>query len=385
MLKTLTAHTAEIDDCEAAVAEILDQLDLENNLLSHSAAILSCYSEFIDTGVVRSLCDKLPFPVIGTTTLATAVTGDLGQLLLGIMVLTSDDIFFSAALTDNLEHELEATVAAAYEKARRQLEGKPELILTAAPLLFHQAGDLYVEILDKVSGGVPNFGAITVDHTSDYRYASVLYNGEAYRKSLAVLLLSGNVSPKFHLATISEKKILKQTAVITDSEGNILKEVNGLPLAAYLETLGLASDGKVSKGLNSIPFVLDYNDGSEPIVRAMFAITDEGYAVCGGLMPVGSTIAIGAIDREDVLSTSIKTVNRALPEGENALLMYSCIGRNMALGIDNTAGMRSVNETVRDRIPFLLCYSGGEICPVGHRDGLSSNRFHNDTFIACTL
>ena len=56
MITTLTAFTHEIDDAAEATAEILAQLDLEHNLKQNSVGILTCYSEFVESGVVQNLC-----------------------------------------------------------------------------------------------------------------------------------------------------------------------------------------------------------------------------------------------------------------------------------------------------------------------------------------
>lgn len=385
MLKALTAHTFEIDDTELAVSEILDKLGIEENLSANSVGIITCYSEFIDSGVVSELCDKLPFPVIGTTTLGAAVGGAYGQLMLGILVLTGDDVSFSATITDPIDEDFSGPIERSYEQALGLLAGEPKLIIALAPLIFHYAGDQYVEILGTLSGGAPVFGTISVDHTSDYSECQVFMGDNFRNDSLAILLVSGNIDPKFYVTTVSESKILKQTAVITGAEGNILKEVNEMPLASYLETRGLATGGQISPGVNAIPFFIDYGDGGAPVSRALFAITPDGHGVCGGIMPVGANISVGAMDRQDILDTTNSTLLRALAEGKpNALIMFSCVGRNIALGVDTLAELSSAEDTLKNATPFLLAYSGGEICP--DATGCETiNRFHNNTFVALAL
>jgi hypothetical protein len=46
MVKAFTAYTQEVDDKEAAVAEILGKIDLKK-LGKKSVGIVTCYSEFI--------------------------------------------------------------------------------------------------------------------------------------------------------------------------------------------------------------------------------------------------------------------------------------------------------------------------------------------------
>ncbi|ULQ59833.1 FIST C-terminal domain-containing protein [Brucepastera parasyntrophica] len=152
-----------------------------------------------------------------------------------------------------------------------------------------------------------------------------------------------------------------------------------------MQSLGLMTDYGV-EGTNAIPFVIDYNDGTKPIARAIYAITTEGYAACGGEMPVNATLAIGSIDYEDVIGTTTETVETVLhTDKKEGLLIFSCLARNLALGADALAEMETVSEKIQSSVPYHFSYSGGEICPVYTEDGNLVNRFHNNTFIACVF
>ena len=65
MIKALTAYTSEVDDVEAAVSEILEQLKPGFGLLKNSIGILACYADFVSSGAVRKICAALPFDVVG--------------------------------------------------------------------------------------------------------------------------------------------------------------------------------------------------------------------------------------------------------------------------------------------------------------------------------
>lgn len=384
MIKTLTAYTEEIDDVQAAVDAVLEQLDLENNLCKNAAGIMTCYAEFIESGVVEALCERLPFAVVGCTTFGNSVHGNCGQLMLSLMVLTSDDVSFSCSVSDSIKDSLEP-LAGGYARACDALADEPVMAFCMAPLIYSVGGDQIVAILDEVTGGLPIFGTLAVDHTDDYREAQTIYNGEAFRESAVLLLLSGNVEPTYFIASISPEKILKQEAIITKSQENLLLEVNNMSVLSYLQSIGLARDGWV-EGVNSIPFIVNYNDGTEPVARAIFALTPEGYAVCGGAMKEGATLAVGLISYQDVIATALYTADKALENGKrNGLLLFSCLIRNMALGIETLAEMEAIHENISKRIPYQMAYSGGEICPVYGRDGKPVNRFHNDTIVACLL
>lgn len=384
MVRAFTAYTNEIDDEEIAVSEILEQIDI-TKLGKNSVGILTCYYEFIDTGVVKALSDKLPFDVIGCTTMGNAANGKYGHLALTLMVLTGDDVEFSAAVSVSLSDEQEIPLRNMYAAAAAKHEAKPAFIIAFMPLMYNIGGEVFLNILDDVSN-LPIFGTLAVDNTKDYHESKVFYNGETYVDSLSMVIVSGNVAPKFLIASLSDDKSLKQKAIITDSELNILKEVNGIPVVQYMQSLGLVNNGHI-EGPSTIPFIVDFNDGTKPVIRAIFAQTPEGYAVCGGVMPIKSTLSIGSLDYNDVMDTTCKIMQEIFEyrQAGSALLLFSCVGRNYALGVKTTDEMEKVIDTLGESIPYQLTYSGGEICPLYDSDGKLKNRFHNDTIIACLM
>jgi hypothetical protein len=133
------------------------------------------------------------------------------------------------------------------------------------------------------------------------------------------------------LAPFPREKIKKQKAIITKAEGNILMELNDMPLSRYLEHSGLM-DAWVATV--SFPLVIDYNDGTKPVLLSS---------------------------------------------------CFSCLTRYPVLGMDTSAELEQVGPSIHNST-YQFCYSGGEICPVyvEKNKGLV-NRFHNCTLIACVL
>jgi hypothetical protein len=390
MIKAITAYTNEVDDVETAVSEILGQLRLDGGLLKNSVGLLICYAEFITSEAVRGICSALPFEALGSTTLGNATVGSGGRILLTLMVLTSDDVSFHVGLTAPLAGEDENALASAYSEAASAINGKPSLMLCFAPLLMNLSGDFFANAFSKISGGVPLFGMLSVDHNSDYHESSVILNGEAYLDRAAFVLLEGDVRPKFFIGSISSKKIFRQKGVVTASRGNQLQSVNNMPAVDYLLTLGLTkNDDGIISGINSFPFIVDYNDGSDPVVRATFYETPEGYVVCGGDMPVGATLSVGSIDADEVLSTAAEAAEAAVSSGKpDCLIIFSCVGRYFTMAYDPMGEIERIQHILGGTgIPYSIAYSGGELCPVpaSNGDGDIANRGHNDTLIICSL
>jgi hypothetical protein len=389
----LTACTGEIDDAASAVSEILGQLDIEGNLLKNSAGILTCYAEFIESGVVAELCRALPFEIVGSTTIASAVPGARGNMLLTLVVLTSDDVSFSVGLSGPLSSSGdESPLKEGYDAAVAKAGRPPSLMLSFAPLIMDVSCDFLVEALTRISGGVPNFGMVSVDHNRDYGESQVVFCGQAYADRYALLLVAGDISPNFYTSSISVERVFREKCQVTASKGNLIQMVDGMPVSDYLrKTIGLeVGDDGMIVGINTFSFIMDYNDGTKAVVRSVFAQTPEGYAVCGGDIPEGVTMSVGSIDADGVLSSAEELISSVVEREPNpsCLLMFSCVGRYFYLGYDDMAEMEKVGRFVEGTgIPYMLAYTGGEICPVYTKeaDGAVANRSHNVTLVICAL
>jgi hypothetical protein len=387
MITIIKAHTSEIDDIETAVSDITSQLAAGQSLLKHSIGLVSCFADFIGSGVVDALAKKLPFEIAGTTTLAASTNGVQGEMILILTVLTSDDEEFCTGITEPVLTEDPEVLKRAYKQAAGIRTEKPALMLSFAPLLMNVGGDFFVDSFSDITGNVPNFGTLAVDHNSDYHEAHTILNGEAFRDRYVFILVYGNIKPRFFIGGIAEEKAFRDKGVVTASAGNQLQGVNGVTVADYLTGLGLNKDenGAII-GINSFPFILDYGDGTQPVIRVMFAITPDGSAVCGGNVPVGATLTVGSINAEEVLTTTERVLKTALQaEENNAMLIFSCVGRYFAQGFNTTAEMEKTEEILGGVLPFHLCYSGTELCPVYGKDGILKNRSHNDTMVICVL
>ncbi|MDR3277858.1 MAG: FIST C-terminal domain-containing protein [Oscillospiraceae bacterium] len=382
MIKMQNAYTNEIDDPEIAVAEILGQLDLGGGLLKNSVAVIACHYEYAETGVVAALGAALPFDLVGCTTIGSAVNGHCGTEQLSVLVLTSDDIAFAASFSEPLSvGNVEKPVVDAYARALEKLGGEPSLILAFGPITTDLSGEFMLKCLDRESGGTPVFGTLSNDTSPTYEDARVICNGEVHQHKVALILLRGALSPRFHVTAVSEKNIQQQTAVVTESDGYMLKKINGLPLTEYLASIGVTTSGLAA--VSTLPLLVDYKDGAKPVARSMYAITEDG-ALCGGEMPVGTEIAFAEVDYNSVMETAELTLRQALADvaenGANGIIAIPCFSRSLVISPNSGAEMEKSIELMGDAVPFALIYSGGELCPVYNREGGLVNRFHNLTY-----
>ena len=385
MMKTMTAFTTELDDVELAIEELASQLKIEGNLLKNTIGIAACHYEFVLSDTYQAICGAFPFDIVGTISSTQSIHGEFGTLALALMVLTSDDVEFEKVLTPSLMSEPGQVIADTYKAAVRA--EKPALVLTFGPFMPQNSGDEYVNVLTAASGGVPFFGTLAVDDTLDFSNCFLLADCGYHRDRMAMVLVYGNIHPKFFVANISESRILEKSALVTKSAGPVLMEVNERPVIDYLEDLGLVEASETQYAMTSLPFLLDYNDGTPKVSKIFVMLTPEKYALCAGSMPEGSTLYMATTDTKDIMLTTGQAIDSIMDSlsGASALLVYSCIGRSMTLGADQFKEMELLDQRIGGKLPFLMANSGGEICPTQVSENNAINRFHNNAFIACVF
>jgi len=383
MIRSFTATTREIDDPQAAVTEILTMLALEKNMLQNSVGIISCFSEFEDTGALKAICDALPFECVGTTTCLCSAGKEADEILFAITVLTSDDCVFKT-LAALITEEYIKSIHSSFTDFLGQSPEKPALFLSYFPLMNTVSGDMILTAIDEATGGVPLFGLTTIDHTLDYSAAKTIHNGDAFREAAVLCAIYGSPKVEFGIASLDDNKFRIQKAIITESSGNVLIGVNGKNAMEYLKEIGFTEEQLPAPGVGAVPLIINYMGSKKPVVRAVFAVTSEGHVACGGKMPTGATLGIGHVDTNDVLNTTSKTVRTFIEKG-SVVLCYSCIARYLVLGADSTAEVEKIIEAVGNDTEYHFTYSGGEICPMSDSNGNLKNVYHNFTIVFCRL
>jgi hypothetical protein len=316
--------------------------------------------------------------------MSESVPGVISQLGLTLTVLTSDDVRFVSGVSDPVEGDPDGPVEALYSRLVAGLTEKPALLMPFFPFMVNVGGDEFIAALDKVSGGLPAFGTLAVSGEMDMSNMFVIYNEGYYPASLALLALLGDVNPAFFSVSVTDENILKAKAVVTETDRNLLRRVNNIPAVKYFESLGIVSGDKID-GIRTMPIIVYLEDGSK-LIRACVDATDDGSAVLCGAVPVKSTIALSTMGQEDVIrSTEAILRDVAAVSRGKGVLMYSCAGRNYALGIKWMAEHETARACIGGDTPYSFSYSGGEIFPERLADGKTVNHLQNDSVIICVL
>ena len=386
MIKMLSAHTSEMDFVDDAVSEVLQQLGFEEEIPRNAVGIVTCHTEFVQTGVVKALCARLPFPVAGCTTLGSASGGEEGHQFLAISVLTGDDVEFSAALSETIGPEnIETPIRDAYDRAVAGLSGAPALALAIAPFMNAVDGLSIFSRIDLCCGDTPLYGTFSCSGNPDLSGSLTIWNGDATQDVLALILIRGDVKPRFFLTALSDDRMGKQKGTITEAGDSLIKTVDGMSTLDFIVSCGISKENLL-KAPASIPVMIDYGDGSAPLACGIYNVTQDGCLRVGANALAGARLSIGTQDQNGILSTAESLLERILSETKpRGILMLPCLSRSLQLGPNSEAELRLAVKKLGDIAPYHIAYSGGEICPVYVEGGLTRNRFHNFTFTACVF
>ena len=384
MIVMHTARTSEIDEIKDAVSEITSQIDLAA-LKKNSAGLIFCHMDFVESGVVAALCEALPFNVIGMSSMASADGHGYGLFDLTLTVLTSDAVSFEAGMTGSITHDNYADeIERLYARIRGRTESDPAMIFTFMPYMPDVSGYEVVKAMDASCHGIPLWGSIT--NNMDFRYQTVqtICNGQALPSGIAMLFATGPLEPEFIVSSIPEHNIANNRAIITKSDNAVLREANDLPILRYLANIGLVI---TDANLTTTPLMVYYNDSVKPVALGFYTMFEDGSLLAGGEMPVGTSFAVGSIDAAGIFESAQEGLQQILARKDRqATLLLPCVTRYIMLAPEQERELRLIQDQLAaSGLPFMMGYSGGEICPVKGPDGKYHNQFHNYSFSACVL
>jgi hypothetical protein len=382
MRRFLTAFTFEIDEPKIASAEILEQLKIEYSLLKNSAGFLFCSWDFVASGVVEEVSRALPFEVIGCTTHGIAVPGAMGEVMLAVAVLTSDESSFRVGLSDPLDADPESRIGELY--ARLTGGGAlPSLMFVCHPRSVDFTGDQTVEALNRVSGGSFLFGTNALDETMQRRSPLVFHNGAAYPDRIALLLLHGPVESRFFIESLPVMTIYSRPVLVTQAQGSRIISINNRPAVEFLESHSGISRDNINS-VYSFPLLVDNHDGAGPKPCGIHSVEEDGSLCCGSAVNAGATLKLVNQVQEQVLRSSTRFAESIKKEnaGKNHLI-FSCFGRSTPL-VDLKDEMELVQKYMRGT-SYMFVYSGGEFCPIYKENGGFRNRFHQFSIVSASF
>jgi hypothetical protein len=394
MVKSHSIVIDEVDDAELALAQLNAQMQ-GIRLLKNSVGIASVHPEFIHSGVYSAIAKALPFSLVGMTTISQTADGKTGTFLFSILALTSDACQFAHGYSDAIPEKGGDTVEIArkcYSGLCSKLEGDAKLAILYAPFMEYQSVHKYLEAISGIDKRVPVFGSLAnADMESILANMKTLYCENDFADRLAMLLISGDISPEFYIGSVTKESIIMPNiGEVTAAKDNFATEINNVNICKFLEKIGFSSGDIRNQGVLTSVFIMDEKDKDGNIVssaaRALIVLDNE-IGVFGGNVAAGSVLSLAAVTKDVVMETAKNVIAEIKEKHKNkTVLMFSCVGRRYSLLDEPKKEYELLNEEFsKDGFHYLASCASGEICPTSVTETMAHNSEHNQSLVACVF
>lgn len=176
-------------------------------------------------------------------------------------------------------------------------------------------------------------------------------------------------------------------SLITDSDGNVLKELNGVPaLRYYKEHL----NGQLQTlPADALKYPLSISDplSGQQLVRTILSVDEEEETMTfAGDMPIASGVQFLKAEKDELIdgarSAGIIAKSSHGTESPELAILVSCVGRKLVLGEETSKEISAVSQALGEETPLMGFYSYGEMCPSSVH---GQCELHNQTMTITTI
>ncbi|MCL2812447.1 MAG: FIST C-terminal domain-containing protein [Clostridia bacterium] len=397
MTKFFTAFTTEIDDTEAAVREICEQLKPQENSLKDTIGIVYFYYEYVEMDVCQAIIDALPFEIVGCVSTYIATNKQYADVALSVTMITSDDAYFAVKTLEGLDTKSKEQIADEITQVLADFSAPvaPKIVMPFLAPLPHFSGDELVAVANALPKPLPLFGTVAFNMETTEGNHFVVGSGKISTSTFAFVAFYGNIEPKCHItSSFAFDEGVSDSAEITEADGPVLKALNGMPAVEYLKKLGIITheNSVAGSGIWAVPAILIYPNGTKTVRAFLGILKGTEYIFATGAMEEGAKVMFGYLNGEKTIASAEQLMKEITANKENDILAYSCAARAWSLGVKFFAEAQTLAKcaTEYERVNnatfhYSVTYSGGEICPVYDNEGNLINCLHNYTFIACAF
>jgi len=388
-IRAATASSEDVHDALACGQEIAEGIRAKLPLGKHSVGILFASINFDVEALVRGVLSKLDVPLVGCTTHSEASDAGYFEDSAVLMVLTADTPCFGIGLGERLSTDIDSAVASACESAARMLGGPAKLAIALPDAAFTFTGETVLAALTKtLPPGVTLVGGLPGDG-GQMKKTFQIFADRVVSDALPLLLVGGDVEPL--VVTRSGWLPIGQKAIATKTAGATLLEINGSPAIDYLKRYVSNIDDPSMLAMYPLALVDATEDGRHFVIRAPFSHDRKnGSVTYGGMIPQGAAIQLVKGTRDDIIAgardAADTLVARLGGREPSCLLLFSCAGRKLMLGLDTKREIDALRSGLNAQLPLAGFYSYGEIGPLDSTiDAYKAARFHNTTIVLCAL
>ncbi len=327
-----------------------------------------------------------PEILIGSSSAGEFTTGDFGTDSVCAIALHSDEMKFSAGLSQGIKAD-RAKVAGELSSYLTTIEDYKYQYHSA--MLFADAlsgyTDELVEILTERTIGKYQFFGGGAGDNANFQRTHVFYGTKAYTDSAIILEI------------LSEKPVgigaahgWKRTGTkmrVTQTDGTTLISLNARPAVELFKEHAAAS-GQGFDPEQPIPFFLHNILGIETAgdfkLRVPLGINPDGSIVMASDIPKGAYVSFMCTDNDCSKNAAIEATKNAIAQlgshKPNVALFFDCVATRLRMGDEFNSQLDQVNNSL-EGINYAGCNTYGQVARV---DGQFSG-FQNCTAVVCVI
>jgi len=352
--------------------------DLVGQGFTPTVAIVLLEADIAHEEVCSVLSEK-GIQVFGCSTGSNFTDGEIESNSIVILLLDLDNKYFKVKLATS---EKGSVKKFAEDIGRAGLEAfsKPAFLIVSGGMAAD--GDEVVEGIENICGkGATIFGGLAADSLKMLR--TFVFTNEQLTDHGLIALIFDEEKISLSGMAIGGWRPVGTDYYITGSNGNILYSINNEPALQFISRYAGIKDffgDNMANVTLSANFQLQLQrPDKHPVMRTpMYANPDDHSIVFAGSLPQGSKVRLSMLPGFDVIDTALKEFADYKKDqpGADALIMFSCAGRQVSLGPYVSDEINGIKEIWNAPLAGFFCF--GEIGRVEK----GKTEFHNMT---CSL
>jgi hypothetical protein len=330
---------------------------------------------------LRASFNALNIPIFGCSAMAPFVDGDIETHAIVALLLEMPEGSFQLRLLQS-EGPSKSSIAEKIGREGKHHFSNPAFVVLSGGVITD--GDEIVNGIQHGAGKTSSiFGGLASDSLKMER--TFVFTGQNLSDDgLLALILDGD---KIHVTgkAIGGWRPMGNEKTITKSNGNIVYTIDHEPAFDFIARYSGISHEQL-EGTSAISLSSNFQlqlqrPDMHPVMRTpMYVNKQDRSIVFAGRLPEGSKVKMCLLPGFEVIETAIKNFSSYKKEepDADALLMFSCAGRQMSLGLYASEEIESIKNIWSAPMAGFFCF--GEIGRVDH-----DCEFNNMTFSLALL
>lgn len=398
MINVGIGSSSVIDSTEAGSAaanEALQACYVQGNL-PPSIAFVFASSSFNHGDVLVGVQSVLgqSVQIVGAST-AGEITknGPALRDSVAIMILASDTLLINSAVAPGLTSD--STVAGRI-LAEQLKTTSPELLMMFADGLKGNGSAVLRGITSVLGEHFPVVGGSAGDNGKLIE-THQFFGTTVHTDAVVGVGFSGDF--KFSVGVNHGWNVVGAPQIVTKSVGTTIHEINNQPAVSlyerYLGAEEVANLRNEMLGEVALSYPLGIKDvqSEEFLLRAPFAVTEDGSIVCGGEVLEGSEVQLMVGSKEDAISAASRAAQSALDTLKTTpkvAFIFSCHVRNTLFSNKETAReeIEAIKAVIGNDVPIIGFYTYAEQAPVAgssYSINKCTPQLHNETVVITLL